>query len=396
MFIVSADSHIDLQWLPFTLFTDNASEALRDRMPFVTDTPNGAAWVTRKGVNMGLAVGMGSTGRPYIKGASHRGDRMAEAGLYTDGAKGILRLTDPDLRIKDQDLDGVSAEVLYGMLFASTQVRDVEVAWEMARIYNDWLIDFCSHHPNRLLGLASIPSHSADLAAAEIRRVTRRGGIRGFDISGAEEAGMPLYHDDWTDFWRAIDESGLPVHFHTLGPRPRDTSRYTKLDINRAKAEELAHFQIDRSGLVMRQTILGGIFETYPNIKMVISECGIGWIPFLLERMDQGWIDQYRPLLSLKRRPSEYWTTNCYATYQMEDFGTRVIHDVGVGNVMWASDFPHPDGLWPDSLSVINSQYKDLDPASRQKVISENAVNLYKLDVPPATPAQPNETRASV
>lgn len=380
MFIVSADSHIDLQWLPPALFTENASAALRERMPYVADSPTGRRWVTRKGVTLGLAAGVGSTGRPYVKGASLRADRMAEAGLYTDGAKGILRLTDPHLRVKDQDLDGVSAEVLYGILGASTIVGDIEASWEMASIYNDWLVDFCSHHPRRLLGLASIPTHSPERAAAEIRRMTRKGGIHGFDVSGAEGRPMPLYHADWADFWTAIDESGLPVHFHTLGPAPRDFSRYTELDIQRAKAEGLANCQYERACLVLREAILGGVLQDHPDLKLVLSESGIGWIPYMLERMDQGWEDQYRPLLSLTKPPSHYWAEQCFATYQQEAFGSSVIEQIGADNVMWASDFPHPDGLWPDSMSVIERQFKSLPSQLTKKVISENAVKLYKLD----------------
>lgn len=191
---------------------------------------------------------------------------------------------------------------------------------------------------------------------------------------------MPLYHSDWADFWNAIDESGLPVHFHTLGPPARDFARFSAMDVNRAKAEGLANCQYDRASLVLRETILGGVLEDHPGIKLVLSESGIGWIPYMLERMDQGWVDQYRPLLSLKKKPSEYWSTQCYATYQAEAFGSRVIDDIGEDNVMWASDFPHPDGLWPDSLSYIESQYKNLSPQARRKVISENAVKLYGLD----------------
>ena len=103
---ISADCHIDLIWLPPDLFTRNARAALKDRMPFVTDGPDGPVWVSRAGAQFGLANGMGSGGRKYVPGQIHRSDRMAETGLYSDGEKGIRRLTDPDLRLKDQDRDG--------------------------------------------------------------------------------------------------------------------------------------------------------------------------------------------------------------------------------------------------------------------------------------------------
>ncbi|MBK9609377.1 MAG: amidohydrolase family protein [Betaproteobacteria bacterium] len=215
MQVISADSHIDTHWLPFDLFTSNATPPMKDRMPYVADTPQGLKWVTHAGVSFGFAGGVGSTGKPYIKGSSHRADRMAEHGLYTPDSRKAHRLSDAQMRIEDQDTDGVTAEVLYGMLGASIWLRDPEAAWEMARIYNDWLVEFCAHSPNRLLGLSSIPTHDPKRAADEIRRVARQGGIKGLDVSGGEGRGMPLYHQDWADFWNAVDESGLPVRFHT-------------------------------------------------------------------------------------------------------------------------------------------------------------------------------------
>src|SRR5262245_24167694 len=113
---ISADCHIDLCWLPPDLFTTNASAALKDRMPYVAEGPDGQKrWKTNKGADLGVMNGMGSAGRKYTPGKIHRSDRMASTGLYEDGNRGIRRLTDPELRVKDQDRDGVQGEVLYGV-----------------------------------------------------------------------------------------------------------------------------------------------------------------------------------------------------------------------------------------------------------------------------------------
>ena len=111
--VISADCHIDLPWLPPNLFVDAADKVLKDRMPYAKETPKGPMWVTNNGASFGLQNGMGSAGREYVPGQIHRSDRMAEQGLYDDGRRGIRRITDPELRIKDQDLDGVQAEVIY-------------------------------------------------------------------------------------------------------------------------------------------------------------------------------------------------------------------------------------------------------------------------------------------
>ena len=179
--VISADCHIDLIWLPPDLFTVNASNGLKDRMPYVTDGEKGPVWVSRGGAQFGLQNGMGSAGREYVPGQIHRSDRMAETGLYEDGKKGIRRLTDPELRIKDQDRDGVQAEVLYGILGASQRLGDPEAATEMTRIYNEWLADFCRPYPERFAGIASIPNHDMTAGVAEIERVAKTGVARGIE-----------------------------------------------------------------------------------------------------------------------------------------------------------------------------------------------------------------------
>src|SRR4030081_3087051 len=126
--VISADCHVDLIWLPPDLFTANAPAAVKERMPYVTEGPRGKEWVTKNGASFGLDAGMGSAGRQYVPGVIHRSDRMASTGLYEDGQKGVRRLTDPDLRLKDQDRDGDQAEALSGILGTTSRVKANETA----------------------------------------------------------------------------------------------------------------------------------------------------------------------------------------------------------------------------------------------------------------------------
>src|SRR5437667_159956 len=214
--MISADCHVDLIWLPPDLFTQNASPAMRERMPYVTDGPKGKVWVTKKGANLGNMNGMGSAGREYIPGKIHRSDRMASTGLYDDGKKGIRRLTDPALRIKDQDRDGVQGEVLYGILGATGRLDHSEAAMEVMRVYNEWLADFCAAKPGRFAGLASIPNNPIDAAIAEVERVAKRGACKGLDIANSPDL-KPLWDPYWNPLWEVINATGLPLHFHTVG-----------------------------------------------------------------------------------------------------------------------------------------------------------------------------------
>ena len=373
--IISADCHIDLPWLPEDLFRDNASAAFKDRMPYVTDTEKGRYWVSKHGAQFGLQNGMGSAGRVYVPGQIHRSDRMAEQGLYEDGANGIPRLTDPALRAKDQDLDGVQAEVLYGILGAATRLKDNDAADEMMRIYNAWLADFCATMPERFAGLASIPSHDVDAACAEVQRVAERGVLRGIEVANSHEM-APLFDPSWEPLWALADEARLPLHYHTIGPRPDyDFASMSPIGRRQAFAVHITSFQLAMSKIIM-ETIYGGVLEAHPNLKLVIGESGIGWIPYVLEHMDLEWEDQFKDL-TLTMKPSEYWRRQCYATYQSDPIGIRLLDILGEDNVMWGSDFPHPDGVWPDSKEFIARELGGVPASAKRKILCENAGRLY-------------------
>ncbi len=285
--MISADCHLDLCWLPQDLFTANAAAGLRDRMPHVVDSPKGPTWITKKGANLGFFCGMGSAGREYVPGRIHRADRMAETGLYADGKKGIRRLTDPELRLKDQDRDGVQAEVLYGILGATGRMNDGEAVVEVIRVYNEWLADFCSTHPERFAGLASIPNAPIDAAIAEVERVAKRGAVRGLDIANSPDL-TPLWDSYWNPLWEVIQTSGLPLHFHTIGSRlpddlqklvhvgsdpsraPADMSAEDRRASRIAFATHITGFQINMANILMAM-IYGGVLERFPRLRVVLG-----------------------------------------------------------------------------------------------------------------------------
>lgn len=377
--VISADCHIDLPWLPEDLFTSEARAGLEERMPYVVETEQGRFWTSRNGARFGLQNGMGSAGRRYVPGQIHRSDRMAEQGLYRDGERGIRRLTEPDLRIKDQDLDGVQGEVLYGILGAAMRLGDNEAADEMMRIYNAWLADFCATHPHRFAGLANIPSHDVHAAVAEVERVAARGALRGIEVANTHDM-APLFDPSWEPLWAAAEDAGLPIHYHTIGPRmDYDFDAMAALQRRQAFAVHITSFQLAMSKIIM-ETIYGGVLEAHPTLKLVIGESGIGWIPYILEHMDLEWEDQFKDL-ALAMKPSDYWRRQCYATYQSDPIGIRLLDILGEDNVMWGSDFPHPDGVWPDSQDFIARELGGVSEATRRKIVCDNAARLYGFGV---------------
>ncbi len=94
--------------------------------------------------------------------------------------------------------------------------------------------------------------------------------------------------------------------------------------------------------------------------------------------MDGEWEDQFKDLL-LAMPPSEYWRRQCFATYQTDPVGLKLVDELGAGNIMWGSDFPHPDGIWPDSREYIQKETAHLSDSVRRKIVCENAARLYNF-----------------
>ena len=234
-------------------------------------------------------------------------------------------------------------------------------------------VDFATH-PDRYAGIAAIPNHDMGLAVAEIERVAARGALRGLEVSAASDL-KPLYDPSWEPLWQAAAASGLPVHFHTIGGGLPNFDGLEPLQKRQAFAVYITGFQLSMADRLM-EVVFGGVLEAHPDLKIVIGESGIGWIPYVLEHMDLEWEDQFKDL-TLTMRPSEYWRRQCKATYQTDKVGIRLLDLLGEENVMWGSDFPHPDGVWPDSQTFIESELGHLPATTRQQVVCDNAAALY-------------------
>ena len=193
-------------------------------------------------------------------------------------------------------------------------------------------------------------------------------------MSSTEE---PIYLRDWDPLWAAVDESGLPISFHTVGLSPKAPKRDTTAS-ERAimTGVALTVFQLSGAEFVS-SIILSGACERYPNMKFVLGECGVGWLPYVLFRMDdeaERWkIAEH----GLKMKPSEYWHRQGYSTFQIEYLTNEMVETVGEDNILWGSDYPHPDCVWPDSRSVIDENLGHLDEAKLKKIVCDNTARLY-------------------
>ena len=372
----SADCHIDLCWMPPTLFVDEATPAMKDRMPYVTEGPDGPYWTCKNGTSFGLKNGLGPSGAKYIPGTHARADIMAATNLYEDGKKDIRRVSTPSLRIADMERDNVDGEVMYGILGAASKLADHEAANEMYRIYNDWLADFCKEYPDRHIGLACLPYGDIDAAVTEAYRAKDL-GLRGMELSCSWDM-EPMYHPCWEPLWQAMNDIDVPLHFHTFPVMPgKQLASYEGKTKRAAIFSIVSSFQMNLVNIV--SAIIGcGALERYPNLRIALGESGIGWLPYALERMDFEWEDRFHDL-DLKMRPSDYWKRQCKATFQYDLVGSRLVEDIGVETLMWGSDYPHGDGVWPESDKYIAEQFAHLSADVVKKITCDNAVEFYGL-----------------
>src|SRR5438876_4586245 len=374
---ISADCHLDMPCMPPELFVENASREMKERMPYVEEGPDGPQWVAKNGANVGLVNGVGPGGAKHVPGQNVRVDIMAEHGLYSDAKKGKYRCRDPHLRLKDMETDGVDAEVIYGILGTASKLNDRDASNEVLRIYNDWLKEFCSHYPDRQIGLACLPYGSVEEAVKEVHRVSKM-GLRGLELSCSWDM-EPMWHPVWEPLWQAVADVDLPLHFHTFPSVPASVREKapTPLAKRAALFTGVSAFQMNLVN-ILAAIIGAAVLERYPNLRISFGESGIGWIPYALDRMDFEWEDRFRDL-GLTMKPSDYWRRQCKATFQFDRIGTKLIDDIGVETLMWGSDYPHPDGVWPESSKYIEEQLGHLPSDVKGKITCENAGRFYGL-----------------
>ncbi|MGH7303679.1 MAG: amidohydrolase family protein [Candidatus Rokuibacteriota bacterium] len=373
--IISADDHIDLQWLPKDLWQKRVPAGWRERAPKVVDTPDGPYWVCG-----------GDRWDPW---GGRKGAAGAQGGRRTALEKGgvlepgVLRPTTTALRLADMDRDAVDATVMYGPI-VPLLIADPELRHVCYRAYNEWLAEFCATAPDRLLGAGLIPIDDAKSAADEVRHLKHLRLRTGMFLAARVE--VPLWDESWEPLWDAAAETGIVIGFHLggglrtvtfSGPKASDPG-------NMGVRVACSTLQMDEP---LAAVIFSGALERHRGLKIVLAETGIGWLPYMVERMD----DSYQRFLDagdfwrahgglqLTMAPSAYFRRQVWATFQTDHVGLRLVDVLGDDRVMWASDYPHADSTWPDSQQAIAENFKDVADPARRRILCDNARALYGL-----------------
>jgi predicted TIM-barrel fold metal-dependent hydrolase len=283
---------------------------------------------------------------------------------------------DPQARLADQDLDHVRAEVIYPGAFGLQfwLAPDPEYQRDCIRVYNDWLAEFCTAAPERLLGVGLLPMRgSLEWAIEEAERVAKQ-GLRSVSIP-AEIPDRPYSRPDYEPLWSALQGLGLPVSTHAgTGTGEPVFAKVQRMGMGMAVVDSKI-MMLMRS---IAELIWGGVPQKFPQLRFVITEGGIGWIASLLRFMDHWWTDHHRwmePRLS--EAPSVYFHRQFWATFEDDRPGLLTRELLNVEHLMWGSDYPHTEGTFPYSREQIAKDFAGIPEVEVYKMVADNAARLY-------------------
>jgi predicted TIM-barrel fold metal-dependent hydrolase len=297
-------------------------------------------------------------------------------------------------RVEMMDAMGISAQILYPNILGFGGQHAVKVDDELrlasVEIFNDAMVDVQQSSRQRIFPMALLPWWDVKLAVKEIERCHRL-GLKGININSdphtftrADGTKLPdLSSDHWYPMWETCEALDMPVNFH-IGASEQSMDwlggqGWPGLHYDRRAALGGAMLFIN-NGRVVGNLILSGLLDRFTKLKFVSVESGIGWVPFLLEAFDY----QYREVATnsgtLRRLPSEYFKTNFYSCFWFERRDlSRQIAAVGVDNVMFETDFPHPVCLYV--IDDMDAAMVGLTEAEKVKVLSGNAARVYNIAV---------------
>jgi uncharacterized protein len=365
---IDADGHI-LE--PLTLWDDYIDPAFRERRPQFVIDKNGKERLTVEGKLLGNPRGIGSLGAVGVR----QGEIKAGSQKYADGRKGGF---DPHARIIDMDLDGIDAAFLYpslGLFTGAVEAPDLSAA--MCRAYNRWLKDYCEPYSDRLFGVAMLPMQSVELAMAEMRYARETlgmpsGFLRPNPYHGKKMLSDPMY----TPFWSLAEELDFPIGFHEGSSSAVPTVGVDRFEDDRSARHMISHTM--EMMLVALSVIWGGVVDRHPKLRIAFLESGGGWIAPWLDRMDRHFDDKGFNETAPKMRPSELFQRNCWISFEPVENTIAVLAEyIGPHKVMWATDYPHQDGFFPDAPKMVRERLGSLSTEQKHQVMAGGALGFY-------------------
>jgi predicted TIM-barrel fold metal-dependent hydrolase len=250
-----------------------------------------------------------------------------------------------------------------------------DIASALARAYNDWLATYCAAEPARLVHVGVLPQADLRDTVAEARRAVRELGSRALMMRPNPVGGRNLDDPAYDVLWGEIEELGVPVVFHegTTMNVPQSGERFANFGFRHACSHphEQQYAVLSLTG--------GGVLERHPGLRALFVEAGCGWLPYWLERLDEHMEEWAYAGAPPPRPPSEYFARQCFITTEPNERGLPHFIDLlGDDIVMWASDYPHPDAIFPGAVDALADR-NDLSESSKRKILRANAQRCFGL-----------------
>jgi predicted TIM-barrel fold metal-dependent hydrolase len=297
---------------------------------------------------------------------------------YDDMLPGCYSIGD---RIKDMDIEGVWAQLCFpnfGGFAGSTfyAAKDKELAELCIRAYNDFILDeWCAYAPDRQIPLIMVPFWDVEASVREIERTAAKGARSVSFLEAPHKLGLPSYHTGhWDPILRVCAEAGLPLSMHFgSGGMPKGLAADGDMFI------AIALFGLN-SMMATVDLLFSDVFYKFPGLKVALSEGGIGWMPYLLERVDYSWgRHKYWCEINADKLPSELFREHIYGCFIADRSGIEQRHRIGVGNIMFESDYPHSDSNWPHTRKLLAEHLADVPDNEARQIVELNARALYRF-----------------
>ena len=292
---------------------------------------------------------------------------------------------EPEARVEDMELNWVEASLSFptfprfcGQTFL--EAKDRELAEACVYAYNDWMIDeWCADSGGRLIPLPIIPLWDAELAAAEVRRNAARGAHAVCFSEIPAVLGLPSIHSGaWDPFFASCADTGTVVCMH-IGSSSKMPA--TSGDAPVAVAATLSFGNAMSS---LTDFLFSGVLVRFPTLKLAYSEGQIGWIPYILERADDVWLEHrawggVRDIVP--EPPSTYYYRQVFGCFFRDRHGIESLDTIGVDNTTFETDYPHTDSTWPHTKKVAQELMAGLPDDVVEKLVRGNAIRMLELDL---------------
>jgi len=287
---------------------------------------------------------------------------------------------DPVARLGDMDLDRVHAQLCFpnyarfaGHRFV-LDVTDRDLALACLKTYNDYLLDeWCATAPDRLLGAAILPLNDVEEAVVELRRVIDKGASAIAFSENPTVLGLPSIHTDhWDPLWAVASEVAVPICMHIGSSSKMMTTS------DDAPPTVLVSLNGVNSMMAAVDWLQSRTLEHFPSLKVVLSEGGAGWIPYILERAEKAFFDHRITRREPgDRSPRERFADQMYVCMVDEYFALRSLGDIPVDNLLWEGDYPHGDGLFPHNHEYLEKALTDVSVDDARKIVETNFQSVF-------------------